>query len=134
MKTKINIKIRNQLGSSLLETMVSLFVLAIGLLGTLAMQTKSIQHNQNSYSYSQAIVMATDINERLRITEPANTAQEVNSWVNDVRQNLPRGAATIVPNARIPGGAVRTINISFSESAAGELSAKTRTITFRTWF
>lgn len=61
-------------GSSLIEVMVSLFVLAIGLLGALALQTQSIQYNQSSYGNMQAIYIANDIAERIR----ANPLQDYN--------------------------------------------------------
>lgn len=55
-----------QTGSSLVEVMVALFVLAIGLLGILALQSKSMQYNQSAHIYSQAIYLANDIAERIR--------------------------------------------------------------------
>lgn len=57
---------QTQRGSSLVEVMVALFVLAIGLLGMLAMQAKSMQYNQSAYSYSQAAYLAADMAERIR--------------------------------------------------------------------
>lgn len=94
MKFKIIKTAHSQTGSSLVETMVSLFVLAIGLLGTLAMQTKSVQHNQNSYSFSQALVLASDLSERLRTAE--NVQNVVKDWQdNAVKNALPSGTAEI---------------------------------------
>jgi len=58
--------IQNQKGSSLVEVMVALFVLAIGLLGVLAMQSKSMQYNQSAHVYSQAVYLANDMAERMR--------------------------------------------------------------------
>lgn len=52
-------------GSSLIEVMIALFVLAIGLLGVLAMQTRALQMNKNSYQYSQATILAADIYEAM---------------------------------------------------------------------
>lgn len=57
---------KTQQGSSLVEVMVALFVLAIGLLGVLAMQSKSMQFNQSASIYSQAVYFANDIAERIR--------------------------------------------------------------------
>lgn len=57
---------RQQQGSSLVEVMVALFVLAIGLLGVLAMQSKSMQYNQSAHTYSQAVYLANDMAERIR--------------------------------------------------------------------
>ncbi|HEY6530494.1 MAG TPA: prepilin-type N-terminal cleavage/methylation domain-containing protein [Cellvibrionaceae bacterium] len=125
IKTNNNLRVQN--GSSLLETMVSLFVLAIGLLGTLAMQTKSIQHNQNSYSYSQAIILATDLNERLKTASDAAGAET--QWKENVAKLLPNGSANISPNT----AGVKIITLIFAESAAGESAAKSKNIEFNTW-
>ena len=113
-----------QHGSSLLETMVSLFVLAIGLLGTLAMQTKSIQHNQNSYSYSQTIVLATDLSERLKTA--ANPTDVETKWKEDVAKQLPNGSAETEVDA-----GVKKITLIFAESAAGESAGKSKKIEFK---
>ncbi|MCR6651052.1 MAG: type IV pilus modification protein PilV [Cellvibrionaceae bacterium] len=62
-----------QRGSSLIEVLVSLFVLAVGLLGILAMQIKSVQFNKSADSYAKAMNIANDIAERIRIN-PKNVA------------------------------------------------------------
>lgn len=62
-----------QRGSSLIEVMVSLFVLAIGLMGILAMQVKSVQFNKSAESYTKAMTLANDIAERIRIN-PKNVS------------------------------------------------------------
>ncbi|WP_187408421.1 type IV pilus modification protein PilV [Saccharophagus sp. K07] len=59
-------KLYKQKGSSLIEVMISLFVLAIGLLGILGMQVKSMKFNQSADTYGRAIVLANDIAERIR--------------------------------------------------------------------
>lgn len=64
---------QQQKGSSLIEVLVSLFVLAIGLLGILSMQVKSIQFSQSADTYSRAMNLANDIAERMR-TNPKNAA------------------------------------------------------------
>lgn len=66
----INLKDRQQ-GSSLIEVLVALFILAVGLLGVLAMQSRAVQLNQNAYLYSQAAVLANDVMEAMR-TSPTS--------------------------------------------------------------
>lgn len=66
-----NNQIKNQQGASLIEVMVALFVLAIGLLGILAMQAQSMRFNQSAYSYSQAVFLAHDILESIRANPEA---------------------------------------------------------------
>lgn len=63
-----------QQGASLVEVMVALFILAIGLLGVLAMQAKSMQYNQSAHTYSQAVYLANDIAERIRTAERIRVA------------------------------------------------------------
>ena len=55
-----------QRGISLIEVLVAMVVLAVGLLGLLAMQTRGVQLNQAAYFQSQAMFMAHDIVERMR--------------------------------------------------------------------
>lgn len=57
---------RSENGSSLIEVVVALFVLAVGMLGVLSMQVKSMQFNQSAYYYSQAVYLANEILESMR--------------------------------------------------------------------
>jgi len=58
--------VAKQEGSSLMEVVVALFVLAIGMLGVLGMQVKSLQFSQSAYQYSQAVYLANEILEGMR--------------------------------------------------------------------
>lgn len=111
-------------GASLIEVMVALFVLAIGILGVLAMQSKSMQFSQTSYSYTQAVYLANDIAERIRgnlgasnsyITDGMNipafdasvcgsgagcapavrAARDLSAWIGDIQTSLPSGQGSI---------------------------------------
>jgi type IV pilus assembly protein PilV len=53
-------------GFSLIEVMVALLVLSIGLLGLAALQTTSLQYNTDSYTRTQATLLAYDIVDRMR--------------------------------------------------------------------
>lgn len=53
-------------GFSLVEVMVALLVLSIGLLGLAALQTTSLQYNTDSYTRTQATLLAYDIIDRMR--------------------------------------------------------------------
>lgn len=55
-----------QKGSSLIEVTVAFFVMAIGLLGVLALQNQGTRSNQNAFYYSQSVLLAHDILERIR--------------------------------------------------------------------
>jgi len=69
---------QNQKGSSLIEVMVALFVLAIGLLGVLSMQAQAIKRNQNAYLYSQASMLALDMYERVQANYRSRLAYGIN--------------------------------------------------------
>jgi len=60
-----------QTGSSLIEVLISLTVLAFGILGVLGMQAKSVQFNQSAGVYSHAVHLAGDIAERIRSNQIA---------------------------------------------------------------
>lgn len=57
---------RRQQGASLIEVLVSMTILAVGILGINAMQTATLKSNQNSYMRTQAVYLAQDIVERMR--------------------------------------------------------------------
>ncbi len=56
---------RNQKGAAMMETVVSLFVLAIGLLGTLGMQANSVNSNQRANLVTEANILAADMASRI---------------------------------------------------------------------
>jgi len=75
MKYTTPISIRNpkreSRGFSLIEVLVSMVILAIGLLGLAMLQTTGLGFNTNSYSRTQATYMAYDLAERMRANVPA---------------------------------------------------------------
>lgn len=64
--------IPRQGGASLIEVMVSLTILAVGLLGMAQLQNRSSQDNQMAYYQSQALFMADDLVERMRSNPSAD--------------------------------------------------------------
>ena len=65
-----------QKGSSLIEVMIALFVMAIGLLGVLSLQANSIQVTKTASYYSQATILAHDMAESMLLTQGAAEADE----------------------------------------------------------
>lgn len=65
-----------QKGVSLIETMVALFVLAVGILGILSMQLNSLKANKMAAVYSEASYLANSLVESMR-----TTPQALNSYV-----------------------------------------------------
>ena len=61
----------NHKGVGLIETMVSLLVLAIGLLGISSMQVNAMKSSQNTYYRTHATNLAYDIIDRMRVNHHA---------------------------------------------------------------
>ena len=71
-----------QSGVGLIEVMVTLVVVAVGVLGMVGLQSKSLQYNQTSYLRSQADFLANDMMERIRTnrsTAETSTAYTVSN-------------------------------------------------------
>lgn len=116
-----------QAGATLIETMVSLFVLGVGLFGVMAMQLKSIQQGQNTFTYSQAIVLANDLCERIKSSKAP--ADEITAWQLRVKQQLPGGEGEISGT----GTGLQTVTITFNEKISSLPLQDKRTITFQSW-
>lgn len=108
---------QTQRGATLIEVLVTLVVLAIGLLGMAGLQTMSIKSNQSAYYRSQASFLAYDITERMRanrkaakdgdydVNFPASSKanavsgtrakQDLAEWLNSLADKLPNGTGKI---------------------------------------
>ena len=123
---KIKRKLRAaQLGFSLVEVLISVFIFSVGLLGLAAMQLQALKYTQAAQWRSQANFLAADMVERVRANRAAVSsyviATEANPPVSrssmadyDVGEWLDQLAATI------PGG---------DGSVAWDNSTKTLTVT-----
>lgn len=69
-------RIKNQRGLSLIESMVSLLVISIGLLGIASLQINAMKLNSSSYWHSQAIMAGHNMADRIR----ANNI-EINNYI-----------------------------------------------------
>jgi type IV pilus assembly protein PilV len=61
-------------GFTLLEVLVSLVIIAIGLLGMVGLQVTTMKNNNNSGMRTQAMFLAEDLAERMRANETINYA------------------------------------------------------------
>ncbi len=61
-------QLNRQQGASLLEVMIALVVVAVGLLGVVAMQGIAIQNSQGSHHHTLASVIAYDALEQARLS------------------------------------------------------------------
>lgn len=87
---------RHQQGTSLLEVLISVIVLALGLLGFAGLQSVSMKNNHNAYMRSQATVLAADGIDRLRANKVGGTASaELTAWKTEVANTLPGASAKI---------------------------------------
>lgn len=71
MLTHTHIRDRRQTGTSLIEVLITIVILAFGLLGLAGMQSKLHLTTAESYQRAQAIVLLNDLSERIN----ANRAQ-----------------------------------------------------------
>lgn len=73
---------RNQVGVGLIEVLVALLVLAIGVLGFVALQYRAVEASSESESRIQAINVARDLAEKIRINRTA-----LNTYATVVARN-----------------------------------------------
>ncbi|NNF51701.1 MAG: type IV pilus modification protein PilV [Gammaproteobacteria bacterium] len=71
----------SQRGTTLIETMVALLVLSIGLLGIAAMQMSGLFNNRSGYERSQAVMLAEEILERIRVNPTGAADGDYNTAV-----------------------------------------------------
>lgn len=80
---KNNNFLRRQQGLTLIEVLVSMIILATGILGMMALQTTSLQTNQSSYYRTQAIILAYDIIDRMKANPNAMSQALYNGFDSD---------------------------------------------------
>ncbi|MCB1919948.1 MAG: type IV pilus modification protein PilV [Candidatus Competibacteraceae bacterium] len=118
---------RLQHGFTLIEVLVTVVVLAIGLLGLAGLQATALKYNSTAYQRSQAVILAYDIIERMRANQTQGVLeylachlggsctgvaqQDIQAWNNMLGQLLPFGTADITPT----GNAV-TVTIRWDDS------------------
>jgi type IV pilus assembly protein PilV len=99
-----------QRGSSLLEVIAALFILGVGLLGVLALQVESIKYNQQAYASTQALFVANDIVEQMRMK--ASVLVDDNPELSDVF--IPTDWHNV--SNLLPGGAVEVVKTSATDA------------------
>ena len=125
-------KIKFQLGFSMIEILVSILILAFGLLGLAALQAVAMKNSHSAYYRNQATIMAHEIIDRMRAkpgvananfasfqvaftnTPPVGAAvakTDLSEWINHLKATLPvpRGGVTVAGNKV-------TVNVEWDDS------------------
>lgn len=103
------IKIKAGTGFSLIEVLVSLMIIAIELLGAIALQMNALREGQVSYYRNNATLIAQSVLEQIRsdtedagsfsITSAASATTPTQDFKNSVGALLPNGKGQIEVNA-----------------------------------
>jgi len=107
---------QRQTGFTLIEIMVTVVVLAIGLLGLAGLQTAALSFNSTAYQRSQATILSYDIAERMRARQPAGgiipcPQQDVAAWLVLVAATLPSGTGSVMSS----GGNICVITVRWND-------------------
>ena len=124
----------SQRGFSMVEVLVTVIVLAIGLLGLAGLQAYGLQNNHGAYVRSQASLLSYDIVDSMRANRNAalqgnydvdfgvapggadQAALDVGQWVNDLARTLPGGEGEI----RVNANGVATVSVRWNEDRIRE--------------
>lgn len=133
---------RHAQGVGLIEVMVSVLILAVGLLGIAAMQSLALRGGQGSLESSQAVMQSNSILEAMRANRANagayNTAgmtcaapggaglagADVDAWIASLKATVGNDAATCGQIAGCPDACV--VTVQWNDARAG--GSATRTI------
>jgi type IV pilus assembly protein PilV len=124
-----------QKGFTLLEVLVTMVIMAIGLLGLAALMASSLRNNHSSYQRTQAAFLAYDIIDRMRVNRimavnssaasnynvaigaasaSTNLAlADVNDWKTALASTLPAGDGSV---AVVPATGAVTVIVQWNDS------------------
>ena len=74
-------------GVGLIEILITLVITSIGLLGLAGLQVSGLRNNQFAYNRTQAIILATDISDRMRANSEAVIAGDYVQATNNIAYN-----------------------------------------------
>ena len=132
---------RGQRGDTMIEILVTIIIIAIGVLGTAALQVTTLKNLSSSHSASIAGIVADDFSNRMRGNAAAaddylHTAKpdtypdcainqctnqqlanyDIGTWWDDMAMVLPRSEASVT---RDPGGNTYVITVRWDEDRSG---------------
>ena len=132
LKQKQNLACNRSQGFTLIEVLVSMIILAVGLLGIAGLQAMGLRNNHSALLRSQATLCAYDMSDRMRTNsqgflsdnydEPAATAvsncetttgcspaqmatHDMSEWTNVLSNTLPAGAGVVCLDSTPDDGA-----------------------------
>lgn len=134
------IKYNQHRGFGLLEVLITIVILAIGLLGLAGLQATSLNYNHSAYNRTQASLLVYDIVDRMRANQaginnyltpgsPSNIAScktvagcsassmaqvDLFEWNQAINDSLPSGAGAITQ-----AGSVFTVSITWDDDRDG---------------
>lgn len=125
---------KRQHGTTLIEVLVTVLILATSLLAMAALQTRSLSNNHSAYMRSQANIFAYDIVDRIRIATPSAEGALVVPSDDDLTlivSSLPEGDANIECEP-VPNNRVCTISVIWSEQDGTDVGGETSTFAYTT--
>ena len=120
-----------QRGVTLIEILITLLILAVGLLGLAALQGISLQSGQVAYQRSQAVNIAYEVADFARANRSVASASDLQTLADNMATKLlPSGSATVSgPDANNQ----ITVTVSWTEDRLEDLESNpTLTETFST--
>lgn len=144
----------NQRGTTLIEVLVAIVVLAIGLLGMAMLQVTSVQSNHSAYYRSQVTILASDLADRMRANRTAalgsayvftfptssgshsvsgtQAQKDKAEWLNTLAMTLPEGTGQVEKT-----GTLVTISVRWNDNrgrikAANDAKSGIETFVYRT--
>ena len=88
---------KSQTGISLIESLVSIVVLSLGILGLIGFQMRTLADTQTSVKRAQAIKIIEDFSERLKVNPDALSTTVVNNLTAGFASAAPTVACTTAP-------------------------------------
>ncbi len=119
---KLPVNKRTQQGTSLLEVMISVLIMAVGLLGIAAMQATALRNSQGSTERSQAVILSYSIVDAMRANRVAAIAGEYNTggWAC----TLPAGGTLATNDRRDWLSSLKTSFLTSPGLTAAEINAR----------
>jgi type IV pilus assembly protein PilV len=149
-----------QLGFTMVEVLVALVVLAIGLLGIAALYLNSLQAGRTAIYRTEAVTLAADIADRIRMNRSAQNAYgtaftdvevavpacettggctdaelattDISGWKTAITERLPEGEGQVVVTPPIAPGEPTSYVVTVRWSEVGEVAKVTFQLGFQT--